>query len=599
VETDPKAPRQPVPAADGGGYLKSIPGFSVARQGGTGGDPVMRGLGGTRLNVLLDNSYILGGCPHRMDPSATYAFPEAYDKITILKGPQSVLYGGGNIAGTVLIERNTPRFEAPGMRLSSSLLFGSFGRRDEFLDVTAGDTQGFVRIVGTQSQADNYSDGSGNEMHSFYDRKSFSGIVGITPDANTRIELSADVSDGKAAYRGMMDGAKFDRSGYGLKVEKTNLSPVIQKVDFNAYHNYVDHVMDNFSLRPLAGMAMVSNPDRSTNGGRLAAKLTLSDSTAANVGVDYQENKHTTRGGTNYASKPRTPDMTFRTAGIFGDVAHKLDMQNRLLGGLRADFQDVAKQNAPADTASDTTYGAFLRYEHDYKKSPVTSYIGIGHAERPADYWERKLVFTLKPEKNTQLDTGLIYHSGKVRSSLSVFYANIDDFILVTGSGTSARNINATTYGAEADYAYSPGRNLTVTATLAYVRGENATDHKPLAQMPPLEGTLGLKYTNKELEAGLLWRLVAAQKRVDAGNGTEIGTDIGPSGGFGVLSAHVAYRSSKRVLLTAGIDNILDKTYAEFISRNVDPSIAGLGLPVTARINEPGRNYWVKANYLF
>ena len=34
VITDPKAPRQPLPAHDGADYLKTIPGFSVIRKGG-------------------------------------------------------------------------------------------------------------------------------------------------------------------------------------------------------------------------------------------------------------------------------------------------------------------------------------------------------------------------------------------------------------------------------------------------------------------------------------------------------------------------------------------------------------------------------------
>src|SRR5690606_5944460 len=54
VRTDPKAPRQPVPAHDGADFLKSIPGFSVIRKGGTDGDPVLRGFSGSRLGILLD-----------------------------------------------------------------------------------------------------------------------------------------------------------------------------------------------------------------------------------------------------------------------------------------------------------------------------------------------------------------------------------------------------------------------------------------------------------------------------------------------------------------------------------------------------------------
>src|SRR5690606_13046774 len=43
-ETSPKLPRQPVPASDGADYLKTIPGFSAVRNGGSNGDPVLRGM---------------------------------------------------------------------------------------------------------------------------------------------------------------------------------------------------------------------------------------------------------------------------------------------------------------------------------------------------------------------------------------------------------------------------------------------------------------------------------------------------------------------------------------------------------------------------
>ncbi|MBO4966633.1 MAG: TonB-dependent copper receptor, partial [Pseudomonas sp.] len=42
IVTNPKDPRQPVPASDGGDYLKTIPGFALIRNGGTNGDPVLR-----------------------------------------------------------------------------------------------------------------------------------------------------------------------------------------------------------------------------------------------------------------------------------------------------------------------------------------------------------------------------------------------------------------------------------------------------------------------------------------------------------------------------------------------------------------------------
>ena len=73
VVTNPKDPRQPVPASDGGDYLKTIPGFALVRNGGTNGDPVLRGMFGSRLNILTNGSMLLGACPGRMDaPTSSF-----------------------------------------------------------------------------------------------------------------------------------------------------------------------------------------------------------------------------------------------------------------------------------------------------------------------------------------------------------------------------------------------------------------------------------------------------------------------------------------------------------------------------------------------
>jgi outer membrane receptor protein involved in Fe transport len=81
----------------------------VIRKGGTDGDPVLRGLADSRLGVLLDGELVLGGCGNRMDTPTAYAYPGAYDRITVLKGPQSVLHGPGNAAGVVLFDREISR----------------------------------------------------------------------------------------------------------------------------------------------------------------------------------------------------------------------------------------------------------------------------------------------------------------------------------------------------------------------------------------------------------------------------------------------------------------------------------------------------------
>ena len=73
--TDPRLPRQPVPASDGADYLKTIPGFSTLRSGGTNGDPVLRGMFGSRIALLTNDGALSGACPSRMDNAMSYIAP--------------------------------------------------------------------------------------------------------------------------------------------------------------------------------------------------------------------------------------------------------------------------------------------------------------------------------------------------------------------------------------------------------------------------------------------------------------------------------------------------------------------------------------------
>lgn len=641
VVTDPKAPRQPLPAHDGADYLKTIPGFSVIRKGGTDGDPMLRGMAASRLNILLDGENVLGGCGMRMDPPTAYVFPESYDRITVIKGPQTVLYGPGNSAGTVLFERNVKRFDQAGWKFNGSLMGGSFGRNDQVADIRAGTPDYYVQGTGTRSDSGDYKDGSGKTVHSAFTRWSTSGALGWTPDANTRVELTGIQSDGEAAYGDRtMDGVKFKRDNVGLKFEKSKISSLLDKLEGNLYYNYVDHVMDNYSLRPVASAAakMVSNPDRETSGGRAAATLKFGENTKTVLGVDFQSNVHTLRSAMgamadSYSSRNRVEDANFRNQGLFGEVTHYLNPSDKLIAGIRADRWNAQDKRATLaigtgmmaasvtnPTAnkerSDTLTSGFARFERDLTGMPATVYAGVGHTERFPDYWElisatkesasTLSAFDSRPEKTNQLDVGVVYNSGKITASISGFYSKINDYLMVqsnyvkpamTGMGTRTtsivRNVDATTWGGEAGIAYALSDAWKVDATLAYVHGANDTDGTALAQLPPLEGRLGTTYDNKVWTVGALWRLVSEQTRYDLNKGNIVGQDLGRSGGFGIFSLNGGYRPKKGMLIAGGVDNLFDKTYAEFVSRG---GAMVTGYDQTTRINEPGRTLWLKVS---
>ena len=128
------------------------------------------------------------------------------------------------------------------------------------------------------------------------------------------------------------------------------------------------------------------------------------------------------------------------------------------------------------------------------------------------------------------------------------------------------------------------------------MRGRNRTDNRPLAQQPPLEGRLGLAYATPVWSVGGLARFVARQDRVAVNQGTIIGQDLGPTPGFAVFALNAGWRLCRHATLTAGVDNLLDKTYAEHISR---AGVAVAGYLVTTRVNEPGRTFWLKLDATF
>ncbi len=636
VETDPKAPRQPIPAHDGADYLKTIPGFSIVRKGGTDGDPVLRGMAGSRLSVLLDGQQILGGCGGRMDPPTAYVFPAAYDRITVLKGPQTVLYAAGASAGTVLFERQMTRAARPGVTAASSITVGAFGRHDEMFDVRAAIPSFYIQGGGTRSHTDDYKDGNGAAVHSAYTRWSVNAAFGWTPDEATSLEISVARSDGRAAYADRsMDGSKFARENVAVKFDRRFATSVLQRIEFQSYYNYIDHVMDNFNLRTPGTAYSANNPDRATFGGRAAMTLAVKSSAIFVIGADAQRNVHSARSAMGklnpeeavaaYSSATRNEDVRFTQIGLFGEATYALTTASRLVGGVRSDWHDAKDSRACVATsmcpgasplkndtlgASDrrTLPGGFARYEHDIDRFGVSGRFsfGVGHIERTPDYWERlkqdpvtlKSAFlSTRPEKTTQIDTGLVWRSSAWSGSVAAFYGRVSDYILIRWkpAPTVTRNVNAATAGGEANVAYSVSRNLKADVTLAYVHADNRTDHKPLAQQPPAEARLGLNYDNRIVSFGALARLAGAQDRVDIGSGNIVsnGQDLGPTRGFAVVSLNGGYRLKKLFLLSAGVDNLLNRTYAEHISQ------AGSMVPgfvQTMRVNEPGRVIWVKLN---
>lgn len=630
ITLDPKSPQQPIPNNDGAGFLKNVPGFSMIRKGGADGDPVLRGLGGSRLNILQDGAEFHGGCGNRMDPPTAYVFPETFDSVTIIKGPQTVLYGNGNSAGVVLFERDRQKI-MPGSSGNLSLLGGSWGRYDGVAEAMAATDRAHVGATITHAESGDYADGNGNKVHSRYLRESATLQAGYKLDDDTRIDIDAIASRGEAAYADRtMDGSKFDRSSYGLALEKVQISPLLRKLSARVYTSYVDHVMDNYSLRtPTANKYAAMNPDRETSGARLLGELALSERVSAKIGADWRDDTHTLRfSGANtmmgmanglatlntgdanyYANKPRLKDYASSTTGVFGELTTRLDGGSRIITGYRHDeWRADRYSNLNGAFLASGTAGldsAFLRHETEGLLPGATTYVGIGHNERSIDHWEATtfngLTSTslLKPEKTTQLDTGAVWRGERLKGSVSAYYAKVADYVLtrVVGMTNSSSNVDATRIGIESDFAWQLAPATIVNGSLAYVHADNDTRNVPLAQTPPLEARVGASHRLDAWTLGGVLRMVARQNRIDPGYGNIAGRDLTTATtGFATVGINVSYRANKDAQVSAGIDNLFDRTYAEHLNR---ANQYAYDATTTARIPEPGRTFWIKARLAF
>ncbi|MBF7142027.1 MULTISPECIES: TonB-dependent copper receptor [Pseudomonas] len=632
IVADPKAPRQPLPATDGADYLKTIPGFSAIRNGGSNGDPVLRGMFGSRLNILANGGQIIGACPGRMDAPTAYISPQSYDRLVVIKGPQTVQWGPGASAGTVRFERDPEAFATPGARLDASVLAGSNGRFERRVDTAAGTREGYARFIANDAQADDYQAGNGDTVPSRWRKWNGDMALGWTPDPDTLVELSAGHGDGEARYAGRgMDGASFKRESLGLRLERHGLGDVFEGLEAQFYYNYADHVMDNYSLRtpPTSGMMpgpRASNVDRRTLGGRI--KGTWAWQTLDLVaGLDGQTSEHRKRaapGEGAYKAIPRERDAVMNTFGTFAELTWAVTDQSRWLGGARLDHatardyratlgSGMARRTNPTagHERNETLPSGFIRFEHDLQQVPLTAYAGLGHAQRFPDYWElyspaqgpagSANAFTgIRPEKTTQLDTGLHYRAEHVEAWVSAYAGQVKDYILFdyNGGQSTARNISAHIAGGELGGAWHFNEHWKADATLAYAWGKNRSDGTALAQMPPLDTRLGLSYQQNQWRAGALWRLVSAQHRTDPGRGNVVGKDYRSTPGFGVFSLNGAVRLSPHLKVSAGVDNLFAKTYAEHLNLAGN---AGFGYPGDAlsAIDEPGRTLWTQLDLSF
>jgi iron complex outermembrane receptor protein len=632
-----------VPLGDGSEALRDLVGADLGRMGGHGLEPYVRGQSQGDLTVLVDGAVINGGCPNRMDPPTSYATVSTTDRVVVIRGVQSLQYGPGAPGGTVIYDRRAAVFDGSGWSVDAGIGGSTWAEApDVDLDAALGLDDWSLRLLASYRDTGNYSDGNGDEVRSAAESAGGTVMVGWRPDTDTEIELSYERSTTRDA---LFAGAGMDspESTADILRFQTARTAADGRLGWrlDAFYDTVDHLMDNYSLRELtAPMAMRVPTATSTWGLRGHVELGRRNPiqigiTVESAGFDATRYSGPDPDRISTVQSILWADLERSLAGVFVEGSAGLGAATDLVYGARVDHftaeshradEATLNGNGPTPrqlwsmyTSNDdaswaaTDVGALVRIEH--RLAGWMLFGGLSRSIRVADATERWIAANsaaapmrwvgnpgLEPARHHQLDLGVGWSGSGSSAGLTLFAADVSDYILRDrahgqegvlrdDSATIYRNVHARRYGVEGDVLVRLSPAVAFAGRLSWVRAENTTDHRPIAQTPPLHGNVSLSWSPARWTAAATVRFAAEQTRVDDDPTTGSGLDAGPTPGWAVLDLTGAVDVGAGFTVRAGIANAFDRGYANHLNR------ASAFDPSAVRVNEPGRTFWLRVHW--
>jgi len=579
-----------------------------------------------QLNVQVDGGvHVFGACPNRMDPTTSHVQAEDLEKIEIIKGPNAIRFGSA-FGGLINLAMTRPQ-QADTLEMHTQFEGGYEGNTSgkKTRGYLFGSDRGYdFYLSGGLKDYGNYSDGSGDEIASSFSVKDYSLKLGWKPDPGQRLQLSARQSFVRdALYPALpMDADKDDTGIFALDYSYRFRQSRLGKLSAKAYLSAVDHVMSNQLKPTYAAVHAVTDAQTRTVGGRAELAVKAQGGTLF-LGSDYYDllvEGSRTRDLVSGANAGKHfddiiwPDARSQNLGLFAEFDRPLSPRTAASFGLRLD-RVTTRADRPENSfaalypgdleRADLNLNASLSLFHSLSdQARLSSSLGLGR--RSPSITERYLYLLpvgldrydylghpdVDPEQNLQLDLETSYQTELAYLNAAVFYSRLTDCISAKldtslpgrspGVLGVKRFINiprAFKYGGELEAGIRPVPAVLVRAQLSYALGEDDDSREPLPEMPPLEGTLAVRYDRDRFWVELADRFVARQGRISA----EFGEEETP--GFSVVNLTASARIPPYLRLSGGVNNIFDKTYYEHLNRRrrID------SLP----INEAGRSFYL------
>lgn len=182
--------------------LMSVPGVTINQNGAFGGQATarIRGASSGQTLVLLDGIVI----NENSTPGGGFDFGTIelndIERVEVLKGSQSTLWGTDAIGGVINIVS-----KAPGQALSGEIgtRFGSFGTTEIRGAVSAGNEIADIRINLSDASSDGISkadEDDGNPEEDSYDARTISAVVGFNLPGDSRLQINHRETETESEY---------------------------------------------------------------------------------------------------------------------------------------------------------------------------------------------------------------------------------------------------------------------------------------------------------------------------------------------------------------------------------------------------------------
>lgn len=643
--------------------LSKEPGITLQRDGVWGTEINIRGLSKQNIVTLIDNNRI----ETATDIAARLSMFDLNDieRVEVIKGAASSIYGSGAIGGIINIVSKQPEFgERFFLNGNISTGYNSVNNFGSFATNVFGSSNLLsFKISGSYRNADNIKTPIGKIKNSQFEDYSFSSAINFQPFENQILKLNYQLF--KAEDVGI-PGAEPNfpnnadvrypeekRELFSIGYEIKNLSKIINNISIKYSHQYIlrdveniPHQVQNIPSqngqppKRVSVLKITPNADHNNNSVQLQSKLVLSENNILLAGFDYWKRKYegerfkyqkieildpitqnvNKTSDVIIAEKP-LPNSSFESIGIFlQDDAQLITNKLHFTFGGRIDrinikgektlnplyqITDGVRNDAPAgqkiiwnDTKTDDiSYSTNVGLLYSLLSNLDLS-LSLGYSFRSPSLEERFQYIDLgslvrlgnpylEPEKGYSADLGIRLYSLPIKFTTSFFFNYLTD--LITEEPTTYENRTAKIktnigearlYGFDLQFDYNFFKEFVFYSSASFVKGDDITGDTNLPEIPPLNGTVGIKLNLfNYFDADFSSIIFASQNDVSPG---EIKTPEYAVFNIGIATEKIKFNTID-FKFVAGVENIFDKSYRNHLS-TTRGSIT----------TEPGRNFYIK-----